>query len=678
MQLARRQLMACTDTDSVGVRLRIAHPALRVGLPLAAAFVVFIAGASISCASGAAVVERTDRAWWAGEWSPQERYGSFKRSAQYVTARDGTRIATYLYLPGKLEPNDKIPTILVMTPYASEIEFTWLGELLAKNHPARADQIMAERLARYGFATVLMDLPGSGASFGSKPSLFMTGVLSAGPDIVDWIVGRPWSNGKVGATGISAVGMTANWLAMVKHPALKAIAPRFSTFDIYYDVHPGGALADRFVASANRNIRLLDANRFTDMPRSWYLRLLARTQIKGIMPMDADHDRSLLEAAVAEHARNEYFGSDIMAVTDRDDFLPGSSLRATLDTQSPFAHVDAIRASGVAIYALGGWLDGAFGRANISYYNALRAPGSTLTMGPWHHVGREYASPFVPGERKSEFDQVADLARFFEHHLRGADTSSVATEPPVHYFTMGEERWKAAQSWPPPVSEMRRYYFDADHTLSPRSRQAEKSDTYLVDHDATTGIGARFGGRRGGSDDYPDRKEADAALLTYTSAPLATAIEVTGHPLVTLRVSSDRPDGLFIVCLEDVDPHGKVLSVTEGILRGRHRKTSEQTPPYWRAGPYRTFTRADAMPIASGEPMELTFDLFPVSHLFKRGHSVRVALAGGDKDTFLPIPANTPPQAPPTWQVHRGGAHPSFIALPIVAAADTAGRSATH
>jgi putative CocE/NonD family hydrolase len=392
--------------------------------------------------------------------------------------------------------------------------------------------------------------------------------------------------------------------------------------------------------------------------------------------VDADHDRSLLEAAVAEHVNNEHFGSDIVAVTDRDDFLPGSSILATLDTQSPFAYAEAIRASGVAIYVVGGWLDAAFGRAQINYYNAVRTPGSTLTMGPWQHGGRFYSSPFVAGKQESKFDQVADLIRFFDYHLRGVDTAGLAEGPSVHYFTMGEERWKSAPSWPPPVSETRRYYFDAAHHLSRAPGATEALDTYQVDYNVSAGGNSRFVSSQTHVE-YHDRRQADELLLTYTSEPLARAMEVTGHPIITLYVSSDRPDGLFLVYLEDVDAQGRVLSVTDGILRGRHRKVSSATPPYSRPGPYRTFTRADAMPIMRGEIMELTFDLFPVSYLFRQGHSVRIALSGADQEAFLPIPADTAPQPPPTWQVHRGGAHASFIDLPIVEATDDAVADAT-
>src|SRR5581483_12324341 len=105
---------------------------------------------------------------------------------------------------------------------------------------------------RYGYAVALMDLRGAGISFGVKGSLMARDFVSDGPDVVDWIVAQPWSNGLVGATGISAVGMTANWLITAKHPAVRAIAPRFTTFDIFAATHPGGLISARFIGDIGR------------------------------------------------------------------------------------------------------------------------------------------------------------------------------------------------------------------------------------------------------------------------------------------------------------------------------------------------------------------------------------------------------------------------------------------
>ena len=52
----------------------------------------------------------------------------------------------------------------------------------------------------------------------------------------------------------------------------------------------------------------------------------------------------------------------------------------------------------------------------------------------------------------------------------------------------------------------------------------------------------------------------------------------------------------------------------------------------------------------------------PPSYLFRPGTSIRLALAGADRDHFALIPS----EGPPTWTVLRDAAHPSHVALPVV------------
>ena len=70
---------------------------------------------------------------------------------------------------------------------------------------------------------------------------------------------------------------------------------------------------------------------------------------------------------------------------------------------------------------------------------------------------------------------------------------------------------------------------------------------------------------------------------------------------------------------------------------------------------------AAGRPLSIGEIAELTFDLLPTSYLFRKGHIVRMALAGADKDHFAPLPGD-----PPRVQFHRTRTHPSCIELPLM------------
>src|SRR5262249_22340283 len=160
----------------------------------------------------------------------------------------------------------------------------------------------------------------------------------------------------------------------------------------------------------------------------------------------------------------------------------------------------------------------------------------------------------------------------------------------------------------------------------------------------------------GGSDVfYGDRRSADLLLLTYTSPPLDRDLEITGNPVVQLFVASTHKDGAVLAYLEAVAPSGAVMMITEGELRLIHRRVSRQRPPYAMFGPYHTFERKDALPMVPGETAKIEFALLPTSVRIPRGYSLRLAIAGHDKDSFFRYPA----EGTPVLDVHRSAAHPS-------------------
>jgi uncharacterized protein len=138
------------------------------------------------------------------------------------------------------------------------------------------------------------------------------------------------------------------------------------------------------------------------------------------------------------------------------------------------------------------------------------------------------------------------------------------------------------------------------------SHRAAGHDTYRVDFEASAGPANRWATQAGGPHiDYGDRTEPDSRLLTYTSTPLPQQLELTGQPVVTLRVASTATDGNFFVYLEDVAPDGKATYVTEGELRALHRKLSTQMPRYKTTYPYRTFAAKDAQPLVPGPRLKM-------------------------------------------------------------------------
>jgi putative CocE/NonD family hydrolase len=451
------------------------------------------------------------------------------------------------------------------------------------------------------------------------------------------------------------MGTTAEFLVVNQHPAVKAVAPRFSLFDVYTDIaFPGGVPLAWFTETWGIANRLLDRN---ELPPhigeifGWWVDLA----IAGVRPVDGDEGDELLEAALNDHAANWDVHATAQQVTFRDDT---NAAGIALEIFSPHRYADRVDASGTAIYSWSGWFDGGYQHSAIKRHLTLGGKGNKLILGPWTHGGRQQVrgGKSVP----ADFDHVAELLKYFDHYLKGKVTG-LEDDAPVHYYTMVEGKWKAAASWPPPAEALRYHLAEKGALTTERPQAQSASDQYLVDYTHGTGVESRWNSLMGWPVNYPDRAEADQKLLVYDSPPLTRDLEVTGHPVATLHVATTAEDGVFIVYLEDVDEERGVTYVTEGVLRGVHRKLSHDRPPYASVVPYHSFERADGKPMVPGEVTELVFDLLPTSYLFERGHSIRIALAGADRDHFSLIPS----EGPPTWTVFRDAAHPSHVELPV-------------
>ena len=92
-----------------------------------------------------------------------------------------------------------------------------------------------------GYALVAVDVRGTGASCGTRDSFRSPRERADYARIAEWVVAQPWSDGRIGATGISYVGAACDFLASSGNPAVRAIAPLSAVWDTYIDhYYPAG------------------------------------------------------------------------------------------------------------------------------------------------------------------------------------------------------------------------------------------------------------------------------------------------------------------------------------------------------------------------------------------------------------------------------------------------------
>jgi len=594
--------------------------------------------------------------WIDGTYRSPEQYRGFKLSSQYLTMRDRVKIAIDIYLPRKLYPGSRIPTVLYQTRYYRRIIYTWFARPFIKKIDRTRQEF--ERLVQNGYAVVCVDVRGTGSSFCSRHMEFSPDEVKDSAEIADWIVAQPWSNGVIGTLGTSYTGTTAELALTNHHPAIKAAVIRYAQFDAYTDiVCPGGVRNSGFMKTWSRFNHALDTDYLKEFA-SRNISPLAGIALQGMAPVDDDVDRKLLSEAVQQHQDNYDIYETSKEVVFRDDT---SESGISLDQISTCTRADQIHASNVPIYNWSSWFDGGFTLSAVKRFLSITNPGSRLILGPWDHGGRMNPDPHS-GDFKTYFDHTGEVLRFFDHYLKGHATG-IEADPLVRYFTMAEESWKSADSWPPPGYLHNPLYIHRGRRLViDQPPEQSGSDPYQIDYSTSSGTASRWVSLinvKQVNIAYPDRNEQDVKLLVYQTEPIGRDMEVTGHPLVTLYIRSQSDDVQIFVYLEDVTPNGKILYVTEGQFRAIHRKISPEQPANHLPIPNHTYRREDALPLVPGEAAELIFDLLPVSYLFRSGHSIRLAIAGADRENFANLPIE-PPQIEILW----GPKHPSCIQLP--------------
>ena len=328
-----------------------------------------------------------------------------------------------------------------------------------------------------------------------------------------------------------------------------------------------------------------------------------------------------------------------------------------------YPFIDRINHSHIAIYMTVGWYD-IFTADMFFWYNNLTVPRH-LTVRPTDHS--------QVSTSLSDLDYGAETLRWLDYWLKGID-NGVMNEPPIHFYAQegtGKGSWQTSSEWPLANQKSTRYYFGAGKSGSAASANdgtlalepavtAPASDIYTVDYTTTTGTKTRWGAVEE-AHSYPDLRAHDAKSLTYTSQPLPADVEVTGHPVIDIWLSTDVPDLDVFAYLEEVDPAGKSTYITEGVLRASHRKLGQA--PFNTFGlPYQAHLQADYQPIPAGQPVEMNFSLLPTSYRFHAGSRMRVTVSFADAGNF-----DTPVLTPaPTLQVLRDASHPSHIDIPVI------------
>jgi uncharacterized protein len=479
-----------------------------------------------------------------------------------IPMRDGTRLATDLYLPVTDEP---VPAIVERTGYAKE---------KSPIHWTRSAEYFASR----GFAVAIQDVRGIHGSEGRYYPWLDDGwgENQDGYDTIEWLADQDWCSGRVGMFGGSYSGATQLRAAAASPPHLSALVVRQPPASPLQSIRPNGVFSmtegGGWIVEQTRQA-LLQAVRQLESVQN-----LDSESFFRAFPTTPFHDQTQWVRDYLTHDWDDAFWDD-------------------------WDLVDRAGSITVPILHFGGWYD-LHRRSSVWMYQACQrdSPASAhqrLVMGPWIHGSRTHADETgrhvgsIDMGPEAKVDMNALSLQWFDHWLRDRDNGIMDRLPPVRYFLMGAGEWRNADTWPPagaetvvlhaafpnlsmePPSEEGRATFVDRHSDPARTLGGDAVLTVRDEHwDPGDDPGAAASAARQRQRGPQDQTSQEHKGLIFTSELLAEPLTIAGPVRASVSVEvtgAHRPsDAAIVVRLSDVYPDGRSIDLVDGACRLRH------------------------------------------------------------------------------------------------------------
>jgi putative CocE/NonD family hydrolase len=471
----------------------------------------------------------------------------------WIPLSDGCRLAARIWLPEDAE-SDPVPAVLEYLPYRKN-DGTAVRD--AKRQPY---------VAGFGYATVRVDMRGTGESDGFIEDEYTEPEIDDAIEVIAWLAQQPWCTGSVGMWGISWGGFNALQVAARRPPALKAIMTLCASDDRYADdVHYRGGC-----------VLALDMLHWASSMLTWSGRP-PDPRLRGDDWRETWLERlekvpSWIEPWLAHQRRDEYWKA-------------GSVCEDYGAIECP-------------VYAVGGFTDG-YTNAVPRLLEGLSVPRKGL-IGPWAHA---FPDDALPGP---SIGFLQECVRWWDRWLKNVENGVMdgpmlrvwmqdSVEPRPSY-EVRPGRWVAEPSWPSSHIDLRRWPLPGEGSV--RSPQSTGSEGGVWTASGQAG------------DLAGDQRLDDARSLVFDLEPLAEPLEILGLPAVTLDLALDRPLGLVCVRLCDVFPDGTSALVTRGLLNLAHREGHERPQA-----------------LEPGRRYDVRIPMDVVAHSFPEEHRVRIAVS---------------------------------------------------
>lgn len=580
--------------------------------------------------------------------------------------RDGIRLATDIYRP---KTNEKVPIIFSRTPY----NFNSWGDGEENTGTARR----ALEAVKRGYAYFVQNERGRYFSEGEWDILGVP--LTDGYDAFTWMKDQPWSNGKIGTLGCSS---TAEWqmaVAALDHPSHAAMVPqgfgagvgRVGNINEQGNWYRGGAeqmlffawlygvehdkFKPRIPAGATQE-DLIRISRFYDLapenPPVDMAKALAHLPIQDIL-------KNI-------NGKEEIFDKMIRRKPNDPAWFEGGIYHDNMEI-------------GVPSFWFASWYDVSI-TPNLTLFNHVRnnAKDATirdnqyLVIAPTLHCAYTRATEnTIVGERSvgdARLNYDEQIYGWFDMWLKGEKNDFKEKTPRVQYYTMGSNKWQAAETWPPAKANMTTYYLNSggkanslfgDGKLTTAKASGDNPDSFTYDPMQPV---PSYGGNvcctgnavKGGAFDQK-QMETRNDILVYTTDELTEGVEISGFIESTLYVSSDAKDTDFTIKLIDVYPDGTAYNLDETIQRVRYREGYDKE-----------------VFMEKGKVYKVDLTAMSTSNYFEKGHRIRIEISSSNFPRFarnLNTGGNNYDEKEGVIahnKIHHSSKYPSQIRLPMI------------
>jgi putative CocE/NonD family hydrolase len=479
----------------------------------------------------------------------------------WIAMPDGTRLAARIWLPEDAE-EDPVPAILEYLPYRK------------RDGTVERDQLTHPYFAGHGYASVRVDMRGTGDSEGICLGEYLRQEQDDALAIIDWLATQTWCSGRVGMIGISWGGFNGLQVAARQPPALAAVITLCSTDDRYADdIHfmGGCALTDKIAWGATA---FSIANTPPDpaiVGERWRDMWRQRLDNNGLWMLDwFSHQR-------------------------RDDFYAHGSVC------EDYAKIK------VPVYAVGGWTDG-YTNAIFRMLENLSCPRKGL-IGPWAHKYPHFATP---GPR---IGFLQECLRWWDQHLKGHDTG-IMDEPmlrawiqepalPATAYDQRPGRWVAEPGWHGAALDISTLYLEGQ-SLSYKPGASPIVVKTAQNAGWTAGAWCGYGGGDGALD-----QNGELGLMTlFESEPLQDDLQLLGFPVFHATLRCDAAQANLTVVLSSVNDDGSATLLSYGVLNLTHRHGHREPAA-----------------LQPGEAFDIAIQLNAVGQRIAMGQRLRLALS---------------------------------------------------